>query len=82
MFKLIKWTVYVSIAYFLYKFVADVTTDRRPTNAGRGIATPQGRQNSRRPANMTGSTGQGAFVPVADSGGAQRRAKVGRGVIS
>jgi hypothetical protein len=82
MLKLVKWIAYASIAYLLYKFVTDVAADRGGSGGGGEMPTPIGRQSSSRPANMTGRSGQGAFVPVTDSSGTERRAKVGRGVIS
>ena len=82
MLKLVKWIAYATFAYLLYEFVAGIANGDGRSRNGNQISSPGRRHSSPHPANMTGNGGRGEFVPVTDSSGGERRARVGRGVVS
>jgi hypothetical protein len=83
MLKLMKWLTYGVVGYCIYEMVSGITAGRDAKRAGGGRDAGPTRQPGRRnTANMTGGSGEGASVQVADVGGAAHSAKVGRGVVS
>jgi hypothetical protein len=82
MHALIKWAACGACGYLLYKMAAGLIAERSAAGGGIHEFGPTRQPRQRSTPNMTGFRGEGVSVPVADSNGAERMAKVGRGVLS
>jgi hypothetical protein len=81
--KLLKWAIYGMVGYVIYEFVSGVIEPGQiahPRNGAGSRNSSRARRNSGQI--MTGTQGEGKYVAVSDTSGAERRARVGRGVVS
>ncbi len=77
MFRLTKWVALLAFGFVFFEVVAGKKTG----NLKLAAKAFQPRTAAFRRSNITGFSGEGTFVAVEDPDGAQRMAKVGRGVL-
>ncbi len=77
MFQLIKWIALGVFGFLVYEVLISTSQRSAVSSIGRRGMAPR-RQST---GNITGYSGEGSVVPVVDPDGAERTARVGRGVI-